>query len=48
MTRADLYRARAKEAEELAKQAREEHLKQAYLQIAREWRDLADQLERGW
>jgi hypothetical protein len=46
MTRAEYYRARAKEAEQLAQEVQEEQVKQAFREIAREWRHLADQVER--
>jgi hypothetical protein len=45
MTRAEQYRTRAKEAEAEAERAREEHIKQGFLKMAREWRELAEKIE---
>jgi hypothetical protein len=46
MTRAELYRARAREAEAEAERAREAHVKEVFLKIAREYRQLAEQAEQ--
>jgi len=49
MTRAEEYRLRAREAEEQASKVRDHRLKQSFLDIARQWRELADQADRhGW
>jgi len=46
MTRAEEYRRRAKEAEEQANRSREQSTREGFLDIARQWRDMADQAER--
>ena len=43
--RAAHYRTSAEESERLAAKAKTEHMKQAYLKLATEWRKLADDLE---
>jgi hypothetical protein len=43
MTRAEEYRQRAKEAEENAKKTDNPDTKQGFLDLARQWRELADQ-----
>jgi hypothetical protein len=49
MTKAEEYRKRAKEAEEQASKVRDHAAKQGFLDIARQWRELAEQAERhGW
>jgi len=49
MTRTEEYRLRAKEAEEQANQARDGVTKHGFLDIARQYREMADQAERhGW
>lgn len=46
MTRAEQYRARAEEAERRGAQVRNADVKRAYFEIARQWREMADQAER--
>jgi hypothetical protein len=46
MTRAEEYRLRAKEAEEQAEKIRDPATKQGFLDIARQWREMAEQAER--
>ena len=46
MTRAEEYCLRAKEAEEQANQTRDAATKQGFLEIARQYRQLAEQAER--
>jgi hypothetical protein len=46
MTRAEQYRLRAKEAEEQASKIHDTQLKEGFLEIARQWRELAKQAER--
>jgi hypothetical protein len=49
MTRAEEYRQRAQEAEEQADKVRDPSAKQGFLDVARRYRDMADQAERhGW
>jgi hypothetical protein len=49
MTRAEEYRLRAKEAEDQANKVRDSGAKQGFLDIARQWREMAEQAERqGW
>jgi hypothetical protein len=48
MTRAEEYRLRAKEAEEQASKTRDPIEKQGFLDLARQWRELAEQAEAGW
>jgi hypothetical protein len=49
MTRAEEYRQRADEAERRAKQVRDPEAKRAFDEIARQWRVMAEQVERhGW
>jgi len=49
MSRAEQYSERAKEAEELSKQAKDIVAKRTYEDIARQWREMAEQAERhGW
>jgi hypothetical protein len=49
MTRAEEYRQRAKEAEEQANKVRDLSAKQDFLDIARQYRKMAEQAERqGW
>jgi hypothetical protein len=49
MTRAEEYRLRAKEAEEQANKTNNSVTKHGFLDIARQWRELAEQAERdGW
>jgi len=49
MTGAEQYRLRAKEAEQQANKVSDRSVKQSFLDIARQWRELADQAERhGW
>jgi hypothetical protein len=49
MTRAEEYRLRAKEAEEQANKVRDPGARQGFLDIARQWREMAEQAERhGW
>jgi hypothetical protein len=45
MTNAELYRARAKDAEAKAERAPDEYVKEAYLKIARDYQLLAEQAE---
>ena len=45
-SKAEQYRRKAEEAEKLAEVARDYHAKAIYLDIARKWRELADQIER--
>jgi hypothetical protein len=48
-SKADEYRHRAQDAEEQAEGVQEPAAKIAWLNIARHWRDMADQAERnGW
>jgi hypothetical protein len=47
MTRAEEYRKRAKEAEEQANRTNDHYVKEAFLDIARQWRELADQTDQG-
>ena len=46
MTRADEYRAKACECEELAERTRDSHIKEQFLKMAQEWRDMADHSEK--
>jgi hypothetical protein len=46
MTRAEDYRQRADEAERRAKQVRDPEAKRAFDEIARQWRVMAEQVER--
>ena len=46
MTRAEQYRLRAKDAEQCAKESRDSDAKRTFLEIAKNWRDMADQAER--
>jgi hypothetical protein len=46
MTRAEQYRARAKQAEAEAERASNDIVKEAFLKIAREYRNLAEQIEQ--
>jgi hypothetical protein len=49
MTIAEQYRARATEADKRAEEAHDPDLKQTFRDIARQWREMADQAERqGW
>jgi hypothetical protein len=49
MTRAEAYRRRAKEAEEQANKTHNSVTKQGFLDVARQWREMAEQAERdGW
>jgi hypothetical protein len=45
MTRAEEYRQRAKDAEEQADKTRDPFAKKGFLEIARQYRELADQAE---
>lgn len=45
MKRAEEYRKRAEEAEERAETTRDPGAKQAYLEIAQQWRQLAEHAE---
>jgi hypothetical protein len=47
MSRAEDYRKRAEEADAKAISARDADVRTTYCEIARQWRDLADQLERA-
>jgi hypothetical protein len=47
MTRAEEFRRRAKEAEEQAKKASDEQTKRGFLDIAREYWEMAERAERG-
>ena len=47
MTRADEYRKRAKEAEENAAKTNNPDTKQGFLALARQWRQMAEEAERG-
>jgi len=44
--RSDEYRRRTKEAEESARKATDRQARESFEEIARGWRDLADQLDR--
>jgi hypothetical protein len=46
MTRAEQYRARAKAAEQQASKTHDTQLKEGFLEVARQWRELAEQAER--
>jgi hypothetical protein len=41
-SKAEEYRCNARECEQLAEQSRDARLKEQFLKIARQWRDLAD------
>lgn len=45
--RAHDYRRKAKEAEAMAQEAENAKVRQSFLAIAQQWRDLADQVERN-
>ena len=45
-TKAEQYRRKAEEAEQLAESVRDYAAKQAYVEIARQWREMAAQAER--
>ena len=45
MTKADDYRRRAQEAEDLAKIARSLEARHAFEEVARQWRKLAEKIE---
>jgi hypothetical protein len=47
MTRAEEYRQRAKEAEENAKRTNNPDTKEGFLELARKWRQMAEEAERG-
>jgi hypothetical protein len=40
------YRTNARECEQLAKQTRDVQLKEQFLKIAQQWRDMADRAEK--
>jgi hypothetical protein len=40
------YRAKARECEQLAKQARDSDIKEQFLDMAKKWRDMADHEEK--
>jgi hypothetical protein len=40
-TKAEEYRAKARECERLAEQTRDSHIKEQFLQTAQEWRNMA-------
>jgi hypothetical protein len=44
--KADEYRRKAKVAEALAESARDQNAKETYLEIAEQWRHLAEQAEK--
>ena len=46
MTRAEEYRQRAKEAEGQAAKTNDSFAKQGFLEIARKWRQMAEEAER--
>jgi hypothetical protein len=46
MTKAEQYRLRAKKAEEQASKIHDTQLKEGFSEIARQWRALAEQVER--
>jgi hypothetical protein len=46
MTRAEEYRQRAKEAEDNAKKTDNPVTKEGFLEIARKWRQMAEEAER--
>ena len=49
MTKAAICRARADHAEELARETCDPEAKRTYDEIARQWREMAEQAERhGW
>ena len=49
MKRADEYRKRAKDAEDYAERTVDSVIKQAFREVARQWREMAEQAERnGW
>jgi len=49
MTRAEEYHRRAKEARDQANKVRDPFAKEGFLEIARQYRELAEQAERrGW
>jgi hypothetical protein len=49
MTRAEHYRARAIAADKRAQEAHDPEIKQTFRDIARQWREMAEQAERqGW
>jgi hypothetical protein len=45
-SKADEYRARARECEDLAEKTRDSLVRQQLLEIAQKWRTMADQLEK--
>jgi len=47
MTRAEEYRQRAKEAEEQAEKAHDTVIKEGFLDVARQYRQMAEYAERG-
>lgn len=47
MTRADYFREKAKEAEQKAEEAKDSDVKERFLELARQWRTMADQSERN-
>jgi hypothetical protein len=48
-SKADLYRLRAEEADRNAERTKDYAARQAYEELARRWRDMAEQAERnGW
>jgi hypothetical protein len=46
MTRAEEYRARAEEAEKRASEVKDIEAKRIYLDMARQWREMATRAER--
>jgi hypothetical protein len=47
-SKAEEYRANARECEENAEQTRDSHLKEQFLKTAQQWRDMADHAEKLW
>jgi hypothetical protein len=47
-SKADEYRAQARECEELAELTRDSHLKEQFLKTAQQWRDMAEHAEKLW
>jgi hypothetical protein len=47
-TKAEEYRAKARECEHLAEQTRDSHIKEQFLKTAQEWRQMAEREDNRW
>jgi hypothetical protein len=46
--KADEYRAKARECEECAEQTRDPFIKQQFIEVAKEWRQMAEREDNRW